>query len=84
MKSKLLAIFLVSSHSVLGWLPSYKKTSAQPLAANEKRRELLQKLVVATTSIALPSSSVAAPTRAVGSGEIECRKAGNCLEIGES
>lgn len=45
-----------------------------------KRRTFVASLVV---PLLLPAAAQAAATRAVGSGEIACRQAGNCLEVGE-
>lgn len=56
--------------------------------ATTPRRFFLQSLLTASASASAlvvlpPSAALAAASRAVGSGEIACREAGNCLETGE-
>jgi len=55
-------------------------TTDSSTTTTNRRRFLL---VSTCASFLLPSQVDAAATRAVGSGEIECRQAGNCLEKGE-
>ena len=53
-----------------------------PLVSSGRRHVLLQSLawVTAVGGTVFPAQAV---TRAVGSGEVACREAGNCLETGE-
>jgi Cyclophilin type peptidyl-prolyl cis-trans isomerase/CLD len=50
---------------------------------NPQRRELLQSLATTLVVGIVPSVANAQGQRAVGGAEIDCRAAGNCLEIGQ-
>ena len=56
----------------------------------QKRRQMLQTLLVSATAgvstlplLVPPSPALAAAQRAVGGAEVDCRAAGNCLELGQ-
>lgn len=74
-----------------GWLyPSQKSvrpnTSIQLDMSNENessRRALLKQAIFIASSTIVATGPANAVTRAVGGAEVECRAAGNCLEIGE-
>ena len=55
-----------------------------PDTSENQRRTLIQSVfLISTAALSYPTPSSAEVVRAVGSGEIACREAGNCLEIGE-
>lgn len=67
------------------WTSKIRKQSS-PIPASPAldvaRRSLVASALVAALTISTAAANAAA-VRAVGSGEIACRKAGNCLEVGE-
>ena len=83
------AVLACPSH---GWMyPStnpVRPTTRIPLGKgtqeNESsRRDLLKQAIVIVSSTVIATEPAHAVTRAVGGAEVECRAAGNCLELGE-